>query len=227
MYMETTEINYYSVLGVSANAETSEIKKRYRALSKSYHPDTPGGDSAKMVLLNEAYSVLSDPVKRHFYEPPVPKRAHTAVKQPVRSTYAYGGQSAASRPVRSAPQKEYYEKEEPKSTWAQILSYVLAVPVALIIFAFVYPHLQQFLPKTPEVTAWPQTATESTTINTIEAPTTVNSQPVDPVPVQQPSAVTSNNNTTITPPTITTPVSPTTTTSKFNHSIRYRYYTNQ
>ena len=66
-------VNYFEVLNVSENAEPEVIKASYRALCKKYHPDNQSGHSAqddeKMQLINEAYQVLSDPVKRallHF-----------------------------------------------------------------------------------------------------------------------------------------------------------------
>lgn len=64
-------VNYFEVLNVSENAEPEVIKASYRALCKKYHPDNQSGHSAqddeKMQLINEAYQVLSDPVKRAEY----------------------------------------------------------------------------------------------------------------------------------------------------------------
>jgi DnaJ family protein C protein 3 len=66
--------DYYKVLGVSRDADEREIKKAYRKLSKTFHPDkagaqnmTPEDAQKKMAAINEAYEVLSDPeLKERF-----------------------------------------------------------------------------------------------------------------------------------------------------------------
>lgn len=59
--------DYYRILGISKNASVDEIKKAYRKLAQTYHPDK-GGDPAKFKEINEAYQVLSDPQKRQQYD---------------------------------------------------------------------------------------------------------------------------------------------------------------
>ena len=64
--------DYYRVLGVLDDAEDIVIKAAYKALAQRYHPDKWVGDKTeanrRMTEINEAYGVLSDPVKRKEYD---------------------------------------------------------------------------------------------------------------------------------------------------------------
>ncbi len=63
--------DYYSVLGVSRDADAAAIKRAYRKLAKKYHPDSNGSDPKNEELcreINEAYSVLGDENKKRLYD---------------------------------------------------------------------------------------------------------------------------------------------------------------
>lgn len=62
--------DYYEVLGISKNADASEIKKAYRKQAKKYHPDTNSTSDAeeKFKEIQEAYEVLGDPQKKATYD---------------------------------------------------------------------------------------------------------------------------------------------------------------
>ena len=64
---------YYGVLQVSSAASPEVIKAAYRALMEKHHPDKAPESRLHIAeeiarLLNEAYSVLSDPQKRREYD---------------------------------------------------------------------------------------------------------------------------------------------------------------
>ncbi|KAF5733347.1 dnaJ 1 mitochondrial-like [Tripterygium wilfordii] len=62
--------DYYSVLGVSKNANKTEIKSAYRKLARVYHPDVnkESGAEDKFKEIGNAYEVLSDDQKRSIYD---------------------------------------------------------------------------------------------------------------------------------------------------------------
>jgi curved DNA-binding protein CbpA len=64
--------DYYRILGVLDDAEEIVIRAAYKALAQRYHPDkwTGSKDEAnkRMSEINEAYGVLSDPIKRKQYD---------------------------------------------------------------------------------------------------------------------------------------------------------------
>ncbi|MEV7974042.1 DnaJ C-terminal domain-containing protein [Cellulomonas sp. NPDC089187] len=65
------EKDFYGVLGVPKDADAATIKKAYRKLARTMHPDHNPGDAqaeAKFKEVGEAYAVLSDPEQRQQYD---------------------------------------------------------------------------------------------------------------------------------------------------------------
>jgi curved DNA-binding protein len=63
--------DYYATLEVPPTATAAEIRRAYRRLARKYHPDlnkqVPDNDQ-RIKRLNEAYAILSDPIKRAAYD---------------------------------------------------------------------------------------------------------------------------------------------------------------
>jgi hypothetical protein len=103
--------NYYEILQVSPLAEEEVIQAAFRGLAKKYHPDRNKDPSAhkKMSLLNEAYEVLSDPVRRQAYdlelarEQPKQPAGSTASSQVMEVVFKCPGCSMSSEARISAP----------------------------------------------------------------------------------------------------------------------------
>jgi len=62
--------NYYEILQIQKNASQAEIKNQYRHLAKKWHPDREKSSDAerKMIQINVAYEVLSNPKRRKMYD---------------------------------------------------------------------------------------------------------------------------------------------------------------
>lgn len=93
--MATKKITYYQLLGVTPGVSHLEIKRAYRQLVKSYHPDVDHHEltarerkfaNERMSKLNEAYEILKDKEKRAAYDDQLAranKRASGATRMPI------------------------------------------------------------------------------------------------------------------------------------------------
>jgi molecular chaperone DnaJ len=60
--------DYYLILRLTPEATEREIRSAYRRLAIELHPDISGLSSEPFLELQEAYSVLSDPMRRAVYD---------------------------------------------------------------------------------------------------------------------------------------------------------------
>jgi molecular chaperone DnaJ len=62
--------DYYSILGVSRDADADDIKKAYRRLARELHPDVNPDPQTqeRFKEVTQAYEVLSNPEKRQMYD---------------------------------------------------------------------------------------------------------------------------------------------------------------
>src|SRR5918997_4748895 len=69
--MDSKMRNPYDVLGVPRSANEAEIKKAFRKLAKTYHPDSNKDDPKakdKFAEVNAAYEILGDAPKRAQFD---------------------------------------------------------------------------------------------------------------------------------------------------------------
>lgn len=67
----TSKDDLYIILDVGRTASVNDIKRAFRKLARRYHPDINPGDchaEDRFKRITEAYEVLSDPLKRQFYD---------------------------------------------------------------------------------------------------------------------------------------------------------------
>jgi molecular chaperone DnaJ len=63
--------DFYRILGVPKDVSAADLKKAYRKLARTHHPDSNQGDAkaeAKFKEISEAYAVLNDPEQREEYD---------------------------------------------------------------------------------------------------------------------------------------------------------------
>jgi DnaJ-class molecular chaperone len=89
--MSTTR-DYYEILGVRKGATPEELKKAYRELALSSHPDRVPAEKKKAAEdrfkeISEAYAVLTDPQKRALYD----QYGHSGVDQKFRQEDIFRG----------------------------------------------------------------------------------------------------------------------------------------
>lgn len=65
---DSAQPNHYAALGVTPESTENEIKKAYRNIARSTHPDKHSGQEGSFVAASAAYEVLSSPRRRHQYD---------------------------------------------------------------------------------------------------------------------------------------------------------------
>ncbi|ERN09441.1 uncharacterized protein LOC18437594 [Amborella trichopoda] len=84
------DCDLYELLGIDSTSDQSQIKNAYRSLQKRCHPDIAGPAGHDMaIILNQAYSVLSDPCSRLAYDKEQGKMAEVKgyTGKPIYSTW--------------------------------------------------------------------------------------------------------------------------------------------
>lgn len=106
--MNPTCHSHYDSLMVTPNASAREIKRAYRSLCQTFHPDknpnNPAGANQKFQQINSAYTVLSNPNLRKKHDQWLHtqklarQKKRVAAKRSVKKTYV------RPRPAKRKPQ---------------------------------------------------------------------------------------------------------------------------
>lgn len=113
-----TAPDWYARLGVSEAATAEEIKKRYRELARTYHPDVNPGDAGaarRFAEVADAYRVLSDPDRRRIYDAERAVAARAAARRagataPTAPPRAQSGPATPPSPRPSTPSQVEAER---------------------------------------------------------------------------------------------------------------------
>ena len=113
--------DYYSILGVSKDADEVVIKAAYKALAQKHHPDKydkgSGEQSSRLMTdINKAYSVFGSPVSRQKYDQELFGNNHPDIQM----------KAAAAKPKQPAP---VYEKQESEPEESRLLTIIFCLAI--------------------------------------------------------------------------------------------------
>lgn len=109
--------DYYLVLGISSDATLNDIKDAYRRLAKEFHPDYYGDRQSPFLDIQEAYSVLSDPIQRRRHDSAVLNQ-----KRKSQTRYSERSRSNSTRYVEPLIPENPFESE--RSSLDQLLDII-------------------------------------------------------------------------------------------------------
>jgi curved DNA-binding protein CbpA len=93
-------VDYYELLRVSPGAEVESIQRVHRALAARYHPDnTETGDLERFLRVNEAYQILSDPIKRRDFDQQYENRKESPLPVFLTKEFAEGVDGEINRRI--------------------------------------------------------------------------------------------------------------------------------
>lgn len=91
----------YRTLGILRGADPDEVRSAHRRLAKRFHPDGSMGDEQRFLAVQEAYQLLSDPLRRREWD-----RRHTPGPMPAgrpAGRWARPGSAEGDRPMSAPP----------------------------------------------------------------------------------------------------------------------------
>ncbi|HEY9004910.1 MAG TPA: DnaJ domain-containing protein [Ohtaekwangia sp.] len=127
--------DYYRILGINPSANSTDIRAAYKKMAMLYHPDRNAGEPAAEEMfkkINEAYHVLSDPLKKSRYD------LHLNPDPPVETIYTQQYEFNRRRywQWQYAHQKRYkIDKEYFK---IQALAFLVFIVIAGFCFAVIH-----------------------------------------------------------------------------------------
>lgn len=127
--------DYYAVLGVAPNCSQEELRAAYRRAVNFWHPDrnrTPQA-TEMMQLINVAYDLLRDPLRRATYDR---ERVHRSYSSGRPSEHARHSEPSSSRPSSGkSTDTSNLESNDKSWFWVMIITAILIFAIKAIVFS--------------------------------------------------------------------------------------------
>jgi curved DNA-binding protein len=141
-------VNYYDLLQINPQAEVETIERIYRILKARYHPDNlQTGDAERFQMLNEAYDVLRDPLKRKEYDKQFERNTNGPLPVFLGKEFADGIDSEAK--IRLGVLCLLYSKRRANPDYAALslldMENIMAFPRERLLFALWYLRAKKYV----------------------------------------------------------------------------------
>lgn len=107
--------NYYTILEIPESASAEMVKNAYRSLAKRWHPDlNPNDQTAEMMFMDikEAYNILSNAIKRNYYDYQLRKAILDKKVEPTSNTKVGSFRKKEQDNTKKASSQAKQEKQE-------------------------------------------------------------------------------------------------------------------
>ena len=141
-------VNYYDLLQINPRAEIETIERVYRMMAARYHPDNQQtGDADRFRVLNDAYQMLRDPLKRSEYDKQFETR--TAGPLPIFLGKEFTDGIDAEAKIRVGVLCLLYSKRRANPDYAALslldMENIMAFPRERLLFALWYLRAKRFV----------------------------------------------------------------------------------
>ncbi|HET7027761.1 MAG TPA: DnaJ domain-containing protein [Candidatus Limnocylindrales bacterium] len=157
----TNGFDPYKTLQVDPEADPDIIQAAYRRLAQRFHPDHAGGaaDPDRMVAINRAWSVLSDPARRaaHDRQRAIAASERAGSAQPAAGPATAGSPATARRRPHDADEGQAVARAKPASDAARgepVLNFGRYAGSSLTEIARVDPEYLEWLDRMPIGRPW-------------------------------------------------------------------------
>lgn len=126
----------YGVLGLNAGASPEVVRAAYRALARKHHPDNGAEpDAERMVRINRAHEILSDPARRRAWNAETQRRRDAEAQRQRAQTGPRPGSAQRQRAQAGSQQQRTQARGQTPPDWlVQTPDWLVLVVVIVVAF---------------------------------------------------------------------------------------------